>query len=112
MLSLVDFLQCTFMAGFRNNFQDNDGFWNYCLKSQPATGKPEQATWRGLFEGFSQLHIKWFQNFFLGENKFIHKNINVAKAKGTNIRPNTQLWPIVLAAGTGPRRVCNKNLVL
>jgi hypothetical protein len=54
-LLLVDFLQCTFMVGFRNNFQDYRRLSKQLLASQAAIGEPEQAPRRGLLEGFSQL---------------------------------------------------------
>ncbi len=43
LLSLVDFLQCTFMAGFRNNFQEHRRISEQLLELQAALGKPEQA---------------------------------------------------------------------
>jgi hypothetical protein len=43
-LSIVDFLQCTFMAGIRNNFEDHKRLSEPFSKSQAAIGKPEQAS--------------------------------------------------------------------
>ncbi len=45
-LSLVEFFQCTFMSGFRNNFQNHRRLSEQLLESQAAFGKPEQATYR------------------------------------------------------------------
>jgi hypothetical protein len=42
-LTFVDFLQCTFMAGFRNSFQSHRRLSEQLLESQAAIRKPEQA---------------------------------------------------------------------
>jgi hypothetical protein len=55
LLSLVDFFQCTFIAGFRNNFQDQRRVTEQLLETQAALRKPEHALWRGLLKGISQL---------------------------------------------------------
>jgi hypothetical protein len=41
LLSLVDFFQCTFIAGFRNNFQDHRRVTEQLLETQAAIRKPE-----------------------------------------------------------------------
>ncbi len=56
--SLVDFFQCTFIAGFRNNFQDHRRVLKQLLETHTSIRKPEQALWRGLLDGISQLHRK------------------------------------------------------
>jgi hypothetical protein len=43
LLSLVNFFQCTFIAGFRNNFQDRSRVMKQLLETQEAIRKPEQA---------------------------------------------------------------------
>jgi hypothetical protein len=43
LLSLVNFFQCTFIAGFRNNFQDHRRVTEQLLETQAAIRKPEQA---------------------------------------------------------------------
>ncbi len=43
-LSLVNFLQCTFVGNFRNNFQDHRRLSEQLQDSQAAIGKPEQAS--------------------------------------------------------------------
>jgi hypothetical protein len=43
------------VAGFRNNFQNHRRLWNNFLESQATAWKPEQASWRGFLEGFSEL---------------------------------------------------------
>jgi hypothetical protein len=44
LLSLVNFFQCTFIAGFRNNFQDHSPVMEQLLETQEAAiRKPEQA---------------------------------------------------------------------
>jgi hypothetical protein len=40
---VLDFVQCTFLAGFRNNFQDQGRLSKQLLESQAAVIKPEQA---------------------------------------------------------------------
>jgi len=47
--------ECTFIAGFRNNFQDHRRVTKQYLETQAALRKPEQALWRGLLEWISQL---------------------------------------------------------
>jgi hypothetical protein len=61
------------MAGFQNNFQNHRRLLEQLLKSQAASGNPEQAPFRGLLEGFSQLvsdYIEACRNFILD---FLHK---------------------------------------
>jgi hypothetical protein len=43
LLSLVNFFQCTFIAGFRNNFQDHRRVTEQLLETQAAIRKPEPA---------------------------------------------------------------------
>jgi hypothetical protein len=43
LLSLVYFFQCTFIAGFRNNFQNHRQVSEQLLKAQAAITKPEQV---------------------------------------------------------------------
>jgi hypothetical protein len=52
---LVDFFQCTFKAGFRNNFQVRRRISEQFLETQADIRKPEQAPGKGLLEGISQL---------------------------------------------------------
>jgi hypothetical protein len=40
---IVDFSQCTILAGFRNNFQDQGRVTEQPLETQAAIRKPEQA---------------------------------------------------------------------
>jgi hypothetical protein len=72
-LSLVDFLHCTFMAGFQNNFEDHMRLSEQLLVSQAAIGKPEQARLIGLLEGlflFVSDFIEASRNFSLD---FLHR---------------------------------------
>jgi hypothetical protein len=41
--SLVNFFQCTFIAGFRNNFQDHRRVTEQLLETQAAIRKPEKT---------------------------------------------------------------------
>jgi hypothetical protein len=43
LLSFVDFFLCTFIAGFRNNFQGHRRVTEQLLETQAAIRKPEQA---------------------------------------------------------------------
>jgi hypothetical protein len=43
-LSPIDFLQCTFMDDFQNNFQNHRRLSEQLLESQAALGKPEHAS--------------------------------------------------------------------
>ncbi len=49
------FFQCTFIAGFRNNFQDHRRVTEQLLDTHTAIRKPVKALWRGILEGISQL---------------------------------------------------------
>jgi hypothetical protein len=68
------FFQCTFIACFRNNFQEDGRVKEQLLETQAAIRKPEQALWRGLLEGISKLLVSDFieasRNFGFD---FLHK---------------------------------------
>ncbi len=53
LLSFVNFSSYIHVkAGFRKNFHNHRRLLERLLESQAATWKPEQASWRGLLEGF------------------------------------------------------------
>jgi hypothetical protein len=63
-----NFSPCTFIASFRNNFEDHRRVTEQLLETQAAIRKPEQALWRGLLEGISQIvsdFIEASRNFYL-----------------------------------------------
>ncbi len=61
--SLVDFLQCTFLAGFQNN-QDHRRVTEQLSETQAVIRKPEQDLWLGLLEGISQILSDFTEAFF------------------------------------------------
>ncbi len=66
-------VHCTFIASFRNNFQDHRRVTVQLLETQAAIRKPEQALWRGLLVGISQIvsdFIEASRNF---DSVFLHK---------------------------------------
>ncbi len=69
LLSLVNFVQCTFIASFRNNFQDHRRVTEQLLETQAVIRKPEQ----GILELISQLVSDFIEVSRTFNLDFLHK---------------------------------------
>jgi hypothetical protein len=77
-LLLVDFLQCSITAGFRNNFQEHKRLSVCILRVNSAL----QGLWSGLLKGYSKLEASKNLDFNfsiknLKNHQRIYKNTNL-----------------------------------